>query len=68
MTDSGPLREDGAEAGGMGCSEMVGSGGDRPSGCKGVGSGGGGWGGGYRGRRDGAAGNDRQALKAGDTT
>ena len=36
-TDYGPLREDSAEAGGLGLSEVVGSGGDLPSGYEGVG-------------------------------
>ena len=36
MADYGPMQEDGAEAGGLGCSKMVGKGGDRPSGYEGA--------------------------------
>ena len=53
------------EAGGMGCSEMVVTGGGRPSRCKGARSGGGGWGVGYRGRRYVTVGKKGQALEAG---
>ena len=46
------MQEDGAEAGGLGCSEMLGTGEDRPSGCEGAGDGRGGSGSG-QGRGDG---------------
>ena len=60
---------DSTETGVLDCSEMVGVGGYRPSGCKGAGfGGGGGWVGGEGGIRDGMVGNVRQAPKAGDIT
>ena len=36
MADYGPMQEDGAEAGGLGCSEMMGTGEDISSGCGGA--------------------------------
>ena len=68
MANSGPLREDDVEAGGLSYSEMVGTGEDRPSGCEGMVGGSGGRGVGEGRRRDGAVGDDGQELKAGGIT
>ena len=61
-----PLLEDGAEAWDLGCSEMVGTGGNQPRRCKGAGASGSGQGGGDGRRRDRKLGDNWKVQMTGD--